>query len=172
MTERQLWVDHIFNLDIHPGWAQNIMSRIEDCPLRLSNIIKGLSDYELSKNIDGAYSIKEHIGHLIDLESLWINRFDQFEKGLPELVHADMSNQKTKEANHNESNIDNLLEKFKHERDQLISTFKNLSEKALNHKSLHPRLKVIMQPVDLLFFVAEHDDHHITSMKLLANEKD
>ncbi|MFT4669296.1 MAG: hypothetical protein ACI9M9_001964 [Flavobacteriaceae bacterium] len=39
---------------------------------------------------------------------------------------------------------------------------------------MHPRLKVLMRPVDLLFFVAEHDDHHLaTIVKLsISNERD
>jgi len=32
----------------------------------------------------------------------------------------------------------------------------------------HPRLKVRMRLVDLAYFVAEHDDHHLASMVIIA----
>lgn len=164
MIKRQSWVDHKFNLGIDPGWAHNVMSRIEDCVVRLGHHTLNVSDEILSRRHGDKWSIKEHIGHLIDLEELWINRFLQFEKLVPELVHADMSNQKTEQASHNDKSIQLLLNEFNIERQNLISTFYSLSEKALTHNALHPRLKVIMKPVDLLFFVSEHDDHHLTSI--------
>ncbi|HET9486764.1 MAG TPA: hypothetical protein VFO54_04995, partial [Chryseosolibacter sp.] len=30
--------------------------------------------------------------------------------------------------------------------------------------SLHPRLNVMMNPVDLAYFDAEHDDHHLVKI--------
>jgi hypothetical protein len=34
--------------------------------------------------------------------------------------------------------------------------------------ALHPRLKRPMRLVDLCFFVAEHDDHHLATVTRLA----
>jgi len=164
MIPRQKWVDHKFNLGINTGWTINVMSRIKDASIRIAHHVKNLSDEELSVKLNNAYSIKEHLGHLIDLESLWANRFNQFTQGVPELVHADMSNQKTAVANHNDKSIDVLLAEFELARKELIAVYDNLPLSALNHEALHPRIKEIMKPVDLLFFVAEHDNHHITSM--------
>ena len=171
MNKRQLWFDHKFNLGIDIGWTDNVMSRIQDCAIRLEHYTKDKTDDILSKKNADNWSIKEHIGHLIDLEDLWINRFLQFELFVPDLVHADMTNLKTELANHNTMSIQNLLSEFKSERKRLINTFDSLSAKALIHDAFHPRLKVIMKPVDLLFFVAEHDNHHITSIKRMLGKK-
>lgn len=169
MIVRQPWVEHKFNLGIDNGWVPNIMSRIEDCHIRLNHHCLDLSEQQLANKSDKKWSIKEHIGHLIDLEELWINRFLQFEQYVPELIHADMSNQKTEHANHNEIPLQSLLSKFINERTKLISTFNQLSDEVQGHSAFHPRLKVKMKPVDLLFFVAEHDDHHLTSIVILKN---
>ena len=168
--KRQPWVDHTFNLGLDTGWMYNVLSRIKDCDIRLSHHTKGLNDKLLSSKPDNKWSIKEHVGHLIDLEELWMNRFLQFEKLVPELVHADMSNQKTNQAAHNEKPIQTLLDQFIAERKKLIQTFDALSIKAQNHEAFHPRIKMRMKPVDLLFFVAEHDDHHITSILRLKEQ--
>lgn len=168
--KRQAWVDHVFNLDIDPGWSHNILSRIEDCSLRLRHLCSTLDEETLSYRTNESWSIKQHIGHMTDLEALWMFRFSQFEKMIPELVHADMSNQKTEQADHNAKNIDALITDFNTQRHKLILTYKDLSAPALNHIALHPRLKRPMRPVDLLFFVAEHDDHHITSIKKIVSK--
>lgn len=164
MVKREAWFDHKFNLGINQGWTQNIMTRIKDCEIRISHHCASITDKKLSIRSGSKWSIKEHIGHLIDLEQLWINRFLQFEKLYPELVAADLSNKKTEDANHNNNSLEELLKEFRVERQELIDTFNGLSEKAHNHSSYHPRLGVKLQPVDLLFFIAEHDNHHITSI--------
>ncbi len=170
MIKRQPWVEHEFNLGIDIGWTKNVMTRIKDGPIRVAHYCHDLSDERLSDNRNDKWSIKEHIGHLIDLEELWINRFLQFENLVPELVHADMSNQKTEQASHNEKSIQDLIDSFQRERKKLIDTYDSLSLEAQNHAALHPRIKMPMKPVDLLFFVAEHDDHHLTSIDMLIND--
>jgi len=167
--ERQKWVEHVFNFGIDPGWAQNILSNVQDTEVRIQYHCQNLSDNALSQKPNGAWSIKEHIGHLIDLEDLHINRLNQFSLLKEELSAADMSNQKTEKSNHNNSAFSSLLKEFKIKRRQFISTFQSLNEMVLNHESFHPRLKVKMKPVDLLFFVVEHDNHHLTTIIEIKN---
>jgi len=169
MMDRQPWIDHVFNLGINIGWTQNVMSRIKDCAERLEHHCGNLSDEQLSFKPGGKWSIKEHIGHLIDLEALWINRFLQFAEFVPELIHADMSNQKTEKADHNAQPIEHLVNAFKAEREKLINCYNELSMDVQKHEAIHPRIKMPMKPVDLLFFVAEHDDHHITTISQIKD---
>lgn len=165
MIDRQKWIDHTFNLGIAVGWSKNIISRLDNTEILLKHYVKNLTNGQLSKKTNDKWSIKEHIGHLADLESLWLNRFEQFKKGLPELVAADMTNKKTETSNHNEQDIEKLIEAFILHRKKLIDTVKQLNEKTHNHSAFHPRIKTMMKPVDLLFFIAEHDDHHLTTIK-------
>ena len=164
MIDRQKWIDHNFNLGIAVGWSKNIMSRLVYTEILLKHYVKNLTNGQLAQRTDNHWSIKEHIGHLSDLESLWLNRFEQFEQGLPELVAADMANQKTEKSNHNVLDIEVLIENFKINRQILLNKVKLFSEKTQNHMAFHPRIKTMMKPVDLLFFIAEHDNHHITSI--------
>ncbi len=164
MTTRQEWTAHVFNLGIDPGWAHNIMTRVQDTEIRLKHYCAPLTDAQLSHRPNGAWSIKEHIGHLIDLEPLHQGRLQQLAVLQPELTGADMSNAKTEAADHNAQSLEALLEEFRRVRTAFIREFKALPSASLQHAAQHPRLKVPMKPVDVLFFVAEHDDHHLATI--------
>lgn len=164
MFPRQKWTAHRFNLDIHPGWSHNILTRVTDTVVRLRHHCDHMSEAELTLKPDGGWSIKEHIGHLIDLEELHHKRLVEFSELRQELSGADMLNIKTEKADHNSSSMQNLLNEFNESRVEFLETFRLLPKNSLEHLAMHPRLKVPMKPVDLLFFVAEHDDHHLTSI--------
>ena len=60
--------------------------------------------------------------------------------------------------------IEKVLDYFRKMRDKNINKYKSLSDGDLAKSSLHPRLKVQMTPVDLAWFDAEHDDHHLVKI--------
>ena len=161
---RQKWTSHTFNLGIDPGWSANIIARLLGTAIRLQHYVNILSEEQASKRINNKWSVKEHIGHLIDLEELHLKRLHEFNNFASELSAADMSNKATEFANHNAKSAHELMASFKEERQLFLDAYFALRKDCLNHPAMHPRLKVPMKPVDLLFFVAEHDDHHIASI--------
>jgi uncharacterized damage-inducible protein DinB len=110
------------------------------------------------------WSAQEHAGHLVDLESLWMARVDDFLAGGEELTVADLRNRKTDEANHNARPSKDILAAFRSERLRLVDRVEQFSAELFARSMLHPRLKTPMRLVDHLFFVAEHDDHHLAKM--------
>lgn len=76
-----------------------------------------------------------------------------------------MENAVTKIANHNKTFAEQLINDFTTKRLQFIRHIEELEIEIMQFKSIHPRLKMEMSPVDFCFFVAEHDDHHILSMR-------
>ena len=46
-----------------------------------------------------------------------------------------------------------------------ISQLIKLDDETQNFQSMHPRLQVMMKPVDMAFFTAEHDDHHLATVR-------
>lgn len=170
MIPRQKWTAHIFNLGLDPGWSTNVLTRIYDTAIRISHHCQNLTDQQLSFKPNGAWSIKEHLGHLIDLEDLHTGRLREFAEYKAELTGADMSNARTEAANHNEQSLESLMSDFKQGREEFVATYMSLDDQCHQHIAMHPRLKAAMKPVDLLFFVAEHDDHHITSMLEIKNK--
>jgi len=90
-----------------------------------------------------------------------VARVDNYLAGGAELTAADLSNQKTHEANHNARNIEEILAQFRSARLRLADRMEGLEAALFARSMLHPRLKKPMRLVDHLYFVAEHDDHHL-----------
>jgi uncharacterized damage-inducible protein DinB len=132
--------------------------------IRLKDLTSNLSEETLNLQLNERWSIKEHIGHLIDLEDLHIGRITDFVNRKQTLRAADMSNKQTYAANHNEKPISKLINEFDSKRFIFVSTLSNLDDETQYFSSMHPRLKVPMKLVDMAFFTAEHDEHHMTSI--------
>ncbi len=128
---------------------------------------RGLAANVLTHKPHGKWSILEHIGHLIDLEEVHEGRIDDFRRRLPVLRAADMKNKKTEDAGHNAKPLAALLHEFRESRTHFMNRLSNADDETVAFASRHPRLNQPMRMVDMAFFVAEHDDHHLTAIRLL-----
>jgi len=149
----------------------NILERLRGTPARIEERMKSVSSEMLTVNSGGRWSIQENIGHLLDLEPLWYGRVDDILVGVPEMRPADLKNTKTLEANHNSKALQELLLDFREARNKLVSRLEVFDERAVQQYVLHPRLKTKMRVIDLAFFVAEHDDHHLAAITELIADK-
>src|ERR1700730_11527260 len=82
-----------------------------------------------------------------------------------------MDNRATEIANHNETRLGVLLERLRTVRNAWLRKLEELGEADLARTALHPRLQQRMQLVDWLYFIAEHDDHHLTQISQLIQPK-
>lgn len=167
MITQTPWIERKFEFNFPVGLFLVIIERLRGTLLQLESTLKNLPDEKLSFKKGGKWSVKEVVGHLYDLEELWNGRIDDFLEHKEKLRAADMSNAKTSAANHNSKSIDELLNQFKIARNSLIDRVKDIDEKTALITALHPRLQTPMRLVDSLFFVAEHDDHELTKIRLL-----
>jgi hypothetical protein len=81
-----------------------------------------------------------------------------------------LKNRKTHEANHNSRPLEQILAEFCSARETLLKRVGSLDASPFARTIPHPRLKTPMRLVDHLFFVAEHDDHHLARIWELINE--
>ena len=153
--------DRKFNFDNQQNIFPSIIDRLIGTPARLEEKLKSIPADILEMKPEGTWSIKENIGHLTDLESLWQGRLQDFLNGEKELRPTDLANRKTDEANHNAKSLEELLKEFRQVRMQTISLIENLDDEIIFRSALHPRLKTPMRTMDSFLFVAEHDDHHL-----------
>jgi uncharacterized damage-inducible protein DinB len=160
MTPLTPWVERTFNFNFPTGLFPVIFSRLEGSIFRLFSILANADDKQCSE-CEYGWSVKQHLGHLTDLEELWWRRLDDFLQNKNVLTAADMSNKKTEEADHNKKSVETLLADFTRERQKMLETIYGYDEELLLRTALHPRLGVPMRLIDALYFVAEHDDHHI-----------
>lgn len=108
---------------------------------------------------------------MTNLEPLWQGRLDDIINGQIELRQADLQNNKTDIANHNDTSLQGLLSEFKKIREQTIKTLQSIKEETVFKSALHPRLKTPMRTMDLFLFVSEHDDHHLARISELLQIK-
>jgi DinB family protein len=165
--QRTKWVDRKFTFDHPTGWLPDIIERLRGTEPRLRAMTASLSEEALARKPDGSWSIKEHIGHLGDLEALHEGRIDELEARKDALQPADMTNARTNEAHHNEQPLEQLHERFATLRNHLIMRLEQLDDSTQEWAAMHPRLGVRMRPIDVAYFTAEHDDHHLATIRSL-----
>lgn len=168
--QRTEWFKRKFPIMEDNGIMPSVIERLSGTPARIEELVGQINPAILQLKPKGKWSIKEETGHLSDLEPLWLGRLDDLINGLPELRITDLTNQKTHTANHNATEIRILLQRFREQRRQLVNKLLNLKDELLINSSLHPRLKTPMRIIDLAFFVAEHDDHHLAGIRETAAE--
>jgi uncharacterized damage-inducible protein DinB len=162
------WFERNFDFSTHQNIFPSIIERLRGTPARLDEKFRLIPINILEVKVDDTWSIKENLGHLTDLESLWQGRLEDIINGEIEMRPTDLANRKTDLANHNARSLEELLHSFRHIRAQTVSVLEKLGEETIFRSALHPRLKTPMRTMDLFLFVAEHDDHHLARMTELA----
>jgi hypothetical protein len=169
MISQTPWVERTFNFDFPVGLFPCILERVRGTPARLEELIASFPSSILTIRLNDKWSIQEIVGHLVDLEELHGGRIDDYLARKEMLRAADMMNQKSAAANHNATPITDLLRAFRAERAVLVRRIAALDDEVIARSALHPRLNAQMRLVDMLLFVAEHDDHELAKISRLAN---
>jgi uncharacterized damage-inducible protein DinB len=149
--------DFSFPVELHP----NICARLRGTPARLEEILAGPSHEALTWRAEEKWSAQEQAGHLVDLEPLWLARVEDYVVGSDQLTPTDLDNRKTHEAHYNAHHRQKILGDFRAAREWLLERVDELDVSLFARAIPHPRLKTPMRLVDHLYFVAEHDDHHL-----------
>jgi uncharacterized damage-inducible protein DinB len=168
MVQSIEWFKRTFTFDQLPLWMYpNIVERLRGVPARLDDLTRGLPSEILTKRDGDKWSMQEQAGHLLDLEPLGMNRLDDYEAGVETLHAADKKNRKTHEANHNQTSIEKILTRFREERMEFVRRLDEYDEEFIQRTALHPRLEMKIRVLDLAFFIAEHDDHHLARISAI-----
>ncbi|MGV3707413.1 MAG: DinB family protein [Gemmatimonas sp.] len=167
MSTREKWFERSFDFSLPVSRMPGIIERLRGTPARLIERTQGLSPTQLVERRNGAWSIQENVGHLIDLEALWLRRAAQLFGGEPKLAPTDLANRQTDEAQHNARVLSELLEEFQRVRMRFIELLLTADASVQARTATHPRLGTPMRLIDLALFVAEHDDHHLATITAL-----
>jgi uncharacterized damage-inducible protein DinB len=161
MSQVPMWFERKFAFSFPVEAFPNLCARLRSTPARLEEALRGRSEEILTRKAQEKWSAQEHAGHLVDLEPLWLARVDDYVSASDGLTPADLKNTKTNEANHNARPLEHILTDFRAARERLLKRSDELDTSLFARTIPHPRLKVPMRLVDHLYFVAEHDDHHL-----------
>jgi uncharacterized damage-inducible protein DinB len=152
-------------VELHP----NLSARLRGTPARLEEGLRGRSHRLLIRKAQEKWSAQEHAAYLLDLEPLWLARVGDYVAASDQLTAADLSNRKPDDANHNARPLEQLLTDFRAARERLLKRVDEIDPLLFARAIPHPRLKTPMRLVDHLYFVAEHDDHHLARIWELVN---
>lgn len=165
------WTDRTFSFDTPAGLYPELLERLRGTPLRAADLVAGIGEADLRRRDGEGWSIQENLAHLADLDAtLWSERLRQYQEGADRLVAADMSNRHTEARAHNERGIQDVLAELASERAKIMATLDAAEPAFFARAAHHPRLDVEMRVADLLFFQAEHDDHHLARSRELARK--
>lgn len=159
------WFEREFKFGMPPGMLPFFLERLSFTSLRIEQKVRGITDKVLSEKLDNKWSIKQNIGHLAEVDEIASQRIHEIVSGIAQLSPAVFEPKK----DYNNLPINEVLQIFKTNREANLTAYHKLHEADLKKTSLHPRLKVMMNPVDLAMFDAEHDDHHLVRINEILN---
>ena len=166
------WFERKFEFTLSLGLLPNLCTRLRGTPARLEETLSRSTHQTLVSKHEGKWSAQEHVGHLLDLEPLWSARIEDYVTSGSELTPTDLANRKTDEANHNARPLQEILSEFRASRFRLLARIEELDSSLFGLTLPHPRLKTPMRLLDHLYFVAEHDDHHLARIWELTQQQD
>lgn len=155
------WFERKFDFSFDVEQYSTIYQRLQQAPNTLATILHNKPEEILTHQPDGKWSVKEHTGHLALLEPLWRTRIQDILEKKPTLTPTDLDNKNTSEAGFNNYPIAALLQKFTEERKETLALLDSINVKDQQGTSLHPRMQQPMRIIDIMYFTAEHDEHHM-----------
>ena len=138
-----------------------IVQHLKETPDKLEEVIANMPADVLVFKPEGKWSIQEHIGHLLCIESLWIARLDDLVLGHESVRPWNGTNADTDAARFNEQNIKAILRDFKNIRDMHATMLQGLTDKAEILVSRHPDNGKTLRLLDHVWMMLQHDREHL-----------
>jgi uncharacterized damage-inducible protein DinB len=165
MVTQTAWLDRQFTFDLPIGTFSPLLERLRGTPVRAKQLVTGLPEHMLTTRVNNNWSIKEHLGHLVDLEPLDDRRLSEFLNHAEVLSAADTANRATEVAGHRSVPIAEIIRRLTAGRDALVRRLEVMTVEQIATVAIHPRLQKPMRVLDWVYFVAEHDDHHLAQAR-------
>ena len=154
------WFEREFKFGLPAGMLPFYIERLKGTITRIESKVIGIPEEILSHQLDGKWSVKQNIGHLAEVDEIAIKRINEMIAGVPTMSPAVFEPRQ----DYNKQSVYEVIAYFLRNRTKNIDRYHTLTLEEIGKSSLHPRLKVAMTPVDLAWFDAEHDDHHLVRM--------
>jgi hypothetical protein len=162
------WTTRTFGHELPIELFAVVLERLRGMPPRAAALLESLEEPFRTWSREGSWSAQQHIGHLDDLHDLDMRRLKDYLAGAPVLSAADMTNRRTFDADHNATPAEVLLTRVRMHREELAEQLEGLSDAEAARVAVHPRLQRPLRVIDWMYFVAEHDDHHLASARGVA----
>lgn len=162
MSHKENWLEKQFDFEFPASRYVEFLRFLRQTPAKLDALTKNLPREILICRDGDSWSIQENAGHFLAGEALFLGRLDDYEANAPVLRPARFEDNPTDKANFNEKDIRWILDEFRTQRGIYIHRLEAMPQEAFEKSILHPRLNRSMRLCDMLFFHAQHDQHHLT----------
>jgi len=159
------WFERTFQFGLPAGMLPFYIERLEGTIARIQNKVKDVPEEILSNRLDNTWSVKENIGHLAEVDEVAFKRITEMITGATVLSPAVFEPKP-----YDRWPITDVVNFFLETRSRSVIRYRELKPDELGKASQHPRLKVMMTPMDLAWFDAEHDDHHLVRITEILTE--
>lgn len=153
------------SLDELPVLLERLLGTAE----RLQHMYTSASREKLLARVDGRWAAVDHLAHLLTLQERFVSRVEDFEHRRSMLCEIDLRDQGALIEQRRARSVVELLDEFRLKRLRFTSRIEQMRYQTLMHQAQHPCQRRELRPVDMLLWIAEHDDHHLASVRSLLN---
>lgn len=146
-----------------------LLERVQGTAVRLSNLLARQPAEKLLHRAEGKWSAMEHLGHLLTLQDRFYHRVDDFAQRRTKLCDINLRDQVPFLQGQRLRMLGDVLEEFRLKRLDFANRVEHLHRRSLEHAAYHPCQDRTMRPMDMLLWIAEHDDHHLASVRALLD---
>jgi len=163
------WSQRVFDYGRSLDELPVLLERVQGTTARLSNLLARQPMAKLLHREEGKWSAMEHLGHLLALQERFEPRVDDFQQRLPKLCVINLQDQDPFIQGQRSRSLGDVLEEFRLKRLRFAYRVETLHHRSLVHAAYHQCQARAMRPMDMLLWIAEHDDHHLAIVRDLLN---
>lgn len=164
----QLWMSRDWRNWQPSTDAESLCQALEAFPAQLDDAVMQMEPSQWIIQRGSNWSVQEHVGHLLAMESLWIARIDDFVMGHAVLRPWNGHNEDVRMAQFNAQKMRALLRDFTATRYGIVSFLREIWT-AYQHKSIRlERLDREFSLLEHMAFIHEHDQHHLRTILTLS----
>ena len=139
----------------------SVFDKLRLTPVLMAARVSNLPRATLLRRTGDDLSIQEHVGYLLDVTALCYNLMSDATANKPINLTEDAI-LLTFTTKHQASTISQILSRFHVERARLVRELESRENSTITVRAQHPRWRTPIRAVDLAFYLAECDEHHLT----------
>jgi len=154
-----------------------LIARVSGAPARLEDALRSVEERYVRartpvRNAEQElrpalrWSPLDHAGHLLDVDELHSQRIKDFLNELETLSVLDEA-EISEDKRYNRQPLTPILQRFRVSRSTLANVLFGLPESAFEKESVYPRTGERIRLLDYVEIIAEHDDHHLATIREL-----
>ena len=148
-----------------------LLERSRGTPARVLELFRGRSVEQLTMHQQDHWCPLEHVAHLLELQDLFERRLDDLCALQPEVGAFDLTGQEARLRAQCSRSPGDVLEEFRLTRMAFLDRVQELNASVHRHVARHPCEGRPYRTVDMLHWIAEHDDHHLASIRSLLVDR-